>query len=59
MRAILLPGRAYSADMPLLHDAGRSLREHGHDVHPVRWQDPELTEAFVRRRAGMAGDLAR
>lgn len=49
MRAIILPGRAYTPAMALLAAADRSLVRHGYDVHQVWWEAPEPTEAFVRR----------
>lgn len=37
MRALVLPGAAYTAAMPLLSFARTSLREHGYDVVSAAW----------------------
>lgn len=57
MRALILPGRAYRTDLPLLHFVARGLIEHGWQVQPVAWDAalvPGLgataADAWVRAR---------
>lgn len=62
MRALVLPGRAYSPELPLLHFAGRALVEHGYEVEEVSWvgampTDLDLVTAWVRRHAEAAVDV--
>ena len=40
-RALLLPGRAYPVDMPLLASTRDVLEEHGWAVRPVSWTAPD------------------
>lgn len=40
-RALLLPGRAYPVEMPLLASTATVLTEHGWEVRPVRWTAPD------------------
>ena len=39
-RALLLPGRAYPATMPLLHFTGLALAQHGWSPRAVSWELP-------------------
>ena len=39
--ALLLPGRAYPVERPLLASTGLVLSEHGWSVRPVRWTAPD------------------
>ncbi|WP_137294272.1 alpha/beta hydrolase [Nocardioides dongxiaopingii] len=41
MSAVVLPGRAYAATMPLLALATTVLERHGHDVRAVSWSLPD------------------
>jgi hypothetical protein len=40
-RALLLPGRAYPVDMPLLASTGEVLTQHGFEVRPISWTAPD------------------
>lgn len=40
--AVLLPGRSYPTEMPLLTFAGRAARQHGWQVRAVSWDAPDL-----------------
>lgn len=60
-RALLLPGRAYPAELALLAFTRLALEQHGWDVRPVRWTLPEdVTDpgAWVAEQtvAAVAGD---
>lgn len=46
-RALVLPGRAYPVDAPLLWWTVTALVEAGWHVHAVSWQDPPADEKFV------------
>jgi pimeloyl-ACP methyl ester carboxylesterase len=53
-RALLLPGRAYTAKMPLLALTDRALSAHGWRVSAVSWTVPEVppdVHRWVRDRA--------
>lgn len=57
MRVVVLPGRAYDVDQPLLATARRVLAEHGHQVVPVRWPGPpRLDDDWVAERLRAAVD---
>ena len=49
--AVLLPGRGYTAQAPLLHWSGLMLAETGWNVHAVAWTDAAADDpaAFGRR----------
>lgn len=47
-RVIVLPGRAYPIDAPLLFWTGMGLVEDGWFVQVVRWQRPPINAEFVR-----------
>lgn len=49
--AVLLPGRGYTAQAPLLHWSGLILAEAGWNVHAVAWTDAAADDpaAFGRR----------
>lgn len=57
-RALVLPGRAYPASMPLLFFARLSLEQHGWPVDAVSWELPdglpEDPSAWVAERAAAA-----
>ncbi|GAB3198645.1 hypothetical protein GCM10027062_13310 [Nocardioides hungaricus] len=56
-RALLLPGRLYTVDLPLLASTGEALSRHGFAVRPVSWTapDPVPTDgAWVGERAAEA-----
>ena len=42
MRAVVLPGRAYPATLPVLALVVDALERHGYDVHAVSWTLDEL-----------------
>lgn len=41
---MVLPGRAYDVDQPLLATARAVLAEHGHKVIATRWHGPLVLE---------------
>lgn len=56
-RALLLPGRAYAATMPLLELTGRALSEHGWPVTALSWtltEVPPDVHRWVADRAAAA-----